>query len=71
MLEPKSYTVQVTIRMEMWLREPVVYREDGWVNPDFADTVLRAIHDDLTDRAIMPSQVKLIEIRENDYYAQG
>ena len=67
MLEPKSYTVRVTIRTEMWLREPIVYNEEGWVNPDFADLVIRGIYDDMVEGWIKPSHVERIEIKENDY----
>lgn len=65
MLEPKSYTVEVTIRTEMWLREPVVYTEEGWIQPDFADLVIRALHDDMVEGWLQPSHVTHITIKEN------
>lgn len=70
MLEPKAYTIHVTIRTEMWLHEPVVYRADGWVNPDFADTVIRSLNDDFMHGFIKPADVTHIDIKEITY-AQG
>ena len=63
----KSYTVSVTIRMEMWLHEPVVYNADGWINPDFAVTVLRSLEDDLMHKLVYPSDIIHLDVKEIEY----
>lgn len=67
MQEPKVYSIQVTVRTEMWLHEPVVYRADGWVNPDFANTVLECLFDDYREGWVRPQDVTHIDIKEITY----